>query len=96
MNKIVLRDFAELVPLLVTLIFLSSPILYPASKLQEYSWVADYNIPYRILDLVRSSIITGEFGILNVIKIIVVEFIAVITCFYLAEKYRYKIALWCD
>ncbi|MAV63870.1 MAG: hypothetical protein CMG00_01610 [Candidatus Marinimicrobia bacterium] len=92
----VVRDFAELVPLLVTLIFLSSPILYPASKLQEYSWVANYNIPYRILDLVRNSIITGEFGILNIIKIIVVEFIAVMMCFYFVEKYRYKIALWCD
>ncbi|MDC2963265.1 ABC transporter permease [Prochlorococcus sp. AH-736-K15] len=92
----IIRDFAELVPLLTTIIFLSSPILYPASKLEQYSWIATYNIPYRMLDLVRRSVLTGEFGIIKTLSILILEFFLVLVSLYLADKYRYKIALWCD
>ena len=61
-----IRDFAEIVPLLTTIIFLGSPILYPASKLENLAWIANVNIPYRILELVRNSILTGEVNYLNV------------------------------
>ena len=91
-----IRDFAELVPLLTTLIFLSSPILYPASKLEEYSWIANYNILYRALDLVRSSVLTGEFSLGTTLTIIVGEILIVGFLFKGIEKYRYKFALWCD
>jgi len=92
----VIRDFAELVPLLTTIIFLSSPILYPASKLKEYSWIANYNIPYRALDLVRRSILTGEYGVVKTLMIIFGELIILGCLFKIMEKYRYKFALWCD
>lgn len=92
----IIRDFAELVPLLTTLIFLSSPILYPASKLKEYSWIANYNIPYRALDLVRRSLLTGDYGVGKTLTIIFGEILTLAILFKFIEKYRYKFALWCD
>lgn len=92
----IIRDFAELVPLLTTIIFLSSPILYPASKLKEYSWIANYNIPYRALDLVRKAILTGEFGLLQNLTLIIGQLFIITFMFKIIEKYRYKFALWCD
>ena len=55
-----IRDFAEIVPLVTTIIFLGSPILYPASRLDDLAWIANVNIPYRVLDIVRSAILTGK------------------------------------
>ena len=49
-----IRDFAEIVPLVTTIIFLGSPILYPASKLDNLAWIANINIPYFLFGAVRT------------------------------------------
>ena len=91
-----IRDFAEIVPLLTTIIFLGSPILYPASKLENLAWIANVNIPYRILDLVRNSILTGEVNHLKCFFVLISELIILLLTFSYLEKKRTKIALWCD
>ena len=91
-----IRDFAEIVPLLTTIIFLGSPILYPASKLDNLAWIANVNIPYRILDLVRNSILTGEVNYLKCFFVLITELILLLFTFSYLEKNRTKIALWCD
>ena len=91
-----IRDFAELVPLLTTLIFLGSPILYPASRLENLAWINDFNIPYRILDLVRRTILTGEINYLQCLIILFIQIVIVISTFLLLETKRSQIALWCD
>ena len=91
-----IRDFAEIVPLLTTIIFLGSPILYPASKLENLAWIANVNIPYRILDLVRNSVLTGEVNHLRCFFVLISEFIILLFTFSYLEKKRTKIALWCD
>ena len=91
-----IRDFAEIVPLVTTIIFLGSPILYPASRLDDLVWIANINIPYRVLDLVRSAILTGQVNYLKCLLVLIVELILVLITFSYLEKYRTKIALWCD
>ncbi len=91
-----IRDFAEIVPLLTTIIFLGSPILYPASKLDNLAWIANVNIPYRILDLVRNSILTGEVNYLKCFFVLITELILLLFTFSYLEQNRTKIALWCD
>lgn len=91
-----IRDFAEIVPLLTTIIFLGSPILYPASKLDNLAWIANVNIPYRILDLVRNSILTGEVNYLKCLFVLITELILLLFTFSYLEQNRTKIALWCD
>ena len=91
-----IRDFAEIVPLITTIIFLGSPILYPASKLENLAWIADVNIPYRVLDLVRSAILIGEVNYFKSFLVLISELILLFFTFSYLEKNRTKIALWCD
>ena len=91
-----IRDFAEIVPLITTIIFLGSPILYPASKLDNLAWIADVNIPYRVLDLVRSAILTGEVDYFKCFLVLILGLILLLFTFSYLEKNRTKIALWCD
>lgn len=90
-----IRDFAELVPLLSTILFLSSPILYPAARLGNMEWIAKYNIVYRALDMVRRSVLSST-NIAKSIFIIFIETLFIIIMFWFIERIRYKIALWCD
>ena len=91
-----IRDFAELVPLLTTIIFLGSPILYPASRLENLAWITDFNIPYIILNLVRRTILTGEVDYLQCFIVLFIQIIILISTFLFLESKRSKIALLCD
>jgi len=91
-----IRDFAEIVPLVTTIIFLGSPILYPASRLDDFAWIAKVNIPYRVLDLVRTAILTGEVNYLECFFILIAGLVLLLFTFSYLERNRTKIALWCD
>ena len=91
-----IRDFAEIVPLVTTIIFLGSPILYPASRLDNFAWIAKVNIPYRVLDLVRTAILTGEVNYLECFFILISGLVLLLFTFSYLERNRTKIALWCD
>ena len=91
-----IRDFAEIVPLVTTIIFLGSPILYPASRLDDFAWIAKVNIPYRVLDLVRTAILTGEVNYLECFFTLIAGLVLLLFTFSYLERNRTKIALWCD
>tara|TARA_Y100001968_G_scaffold328490_1_gene375765 strand:- start:1763 stop:2542 length:780 start_codon:yes stop_codon:yes gene_type:complete len=52
-------DVAQLVPIVLQLVFLISPILYRKESLGSLSWIANINFIYQILDPIRTSIING-------------------------------------
>ena len=54
------RDFYQLVPIVLQLIFLISPILYRKDNLGAMSWTANLNPLYRVLSPVRHSLMAGE------------------------------------
>lgn len=54
------RDLYQLVPIVLQLIFLLSPILYKKDSLGSLRWAADLNPFYRVLGAVRHSLIQGE------------------------------------
>ena len=54
------RDFYQLVPIALQLIFLLSPILYRKDNLGEMAWTANLNPLYRVLSPVRHSLMAGE------------------------------------
>lgn len=54
------EDFFQLIPIIIQLLFLLSPILYQRSFLGSHSWVADFNPLYQILTSLRHSIINGQ------------------------------------
>ena len=54
------RDFYQLVPIALQLIFLLSPILYRKDNLGDMAWTANLNPLYRVLSPVRHSLMAGE------------------------------------
>ncbi len=52
-------DVGQLVPIVLQLVFLTSPILYRKESLGSLSWITDFNFIYQILDPIRNSIIEG-------------------------------------
>ena len=53
------NDIAQLVPILLQLVFLTSPILYRKESLGSIGWITNFNFIYQILDPLRVSIING-------------------------------------
>ena len=54
------RDFYQLVPIVLQLVFLLSPILYRKDNLGAMAWTANLNPLYRVLSPVRHSLMAGE------------------------------------
>ena len=54
------RDFYQLVPIVLQLVFLLSPILYRKDNLGAMAWTANLNPLYRVLSPVRHSLKAGE------------------------------------
>ena len=57
------HDILQLVPIVMQLLFLLSPILYVKEKLGKLAWFADYNIFYQYLSSLRFSLIHGTIDI---------------------------------
>tara|TARA_Y100001968_G_scaffold150128_1_gene137347 strand:- start:396 stop:1202 length:807 start_codon:yes stop_codon:yes gene_type:complete len=56
------RDLYQLVPIVLQLIFLLSPILYVKDNLGALVWTANINPLYRILSQVRNAMMTGSLN----------------------------------
>lgn len=54
------RDFYQLVPIVLQLVFLLSPILYRKDNLGAMAWTANLNPLYRVLSPIRHSLMAGE------------------------------------
>lgn len=69
------EDLYQLIPIVLQLMFLLSPILYRKEALGKMSWTADYNPLYIILSNFRDALISGEA---NKKEILIIMFINVI------------------
>ena len=54
------RDLYQLVPIVLQLVFLLSPILYEKKNLGAMAWTANINPLYRVLSPIRHSLMVGE------------------------------------
>ncbi len=54
------RDFYQVVPIVLQLVFLLSPILYKKANLGAYAWTANLNPIYRILSPVRHTLMSAD------------------------------------
>jgi lipopolysaccharide transport system permease protein len=54
------KDFYQLVPIVLQLVFLLSPILYKRSNLGSYEWIATFNPLYNAFAPLRDSLINAH------------------------------------
>ncbi len=63
-------DIAQLVPIILQLVFLTSPILYRKESLGNLEWITNLNFIYFILDPLRNSLINGSVDYKNSLLIL--------------------------
>ena len=68
-------DIAQLVPIVLQLIFLTSPILYRKESLGSLGWITNLNFIYQHLDPLRESIIHGTINYQNSFLLLIFNFV---------------------
>jgi lipopolysaccharide transport system permease protein len=71
------RDFYQLVPIILQLVFLLSPILYFKKSLGQFQWLAKLNPLYNSIGDLRDSILYGHAHALPVIVFLVVNLVGI-------------------
>ena len=81
------NDIAQLVPIVLQLVFLTSPILYIKDSLGSLSWITNFNFIYQVLDPLRSSIISGYVNYQNSILLLILNLLGlIVTIIYLQNE----------
>ncbi len=80
------KDFYQLIPVIVQLIFLLSPFLYEKKNLGSLTWTADYNPLYQVVNSVRETLITGEISFKKLIIIFIMNILGLCYSIRLLNK----------
>ena len=78
-------DIAQLVPIVLQLVFLTSPILYRKESLGSLGWITDLNFIYQILDPLRVSIINGTINYHNSLILLILNIVGLFLTIKLLE-----------
>lgn len=82
------RDLYQLVPIVLQLVFLLSPILYEKERLGPLMWTATFNPLYQILSSLRDGLISGQIQWVPVLVGLLINIVGFILSLWLLEKER--------
>ena len=88
------KDVAQLIPVILQLVFLASPIMFYKEAMGRAYIISKYNILYRSLDSVRAALLDGD---IILYKELILFPLLIISSFYVYKfilKLRNKIMLW--
>ena len=81
------NDIAQLVPIVLQLIFLTSPILYRKESLGDLEWITNVNFIYKVIEPIRLSLINGEIIYSEVFLLLFINVLGVVmTLFFLKSQ----------
>lgn len=69
------EDIFQIVPIVLQLMFLLTPILYKKEALGALAWTANCNAIYRILENLRSALIEGDLNLVQNLSILFMNLI---------------------
>ena len=84
-------DIAQLVPIILQLVFLTSPILYRKESLGSLAWITDINFIYQVLDPLRDSIIEGYINYRASLILLIVNLLGIILTITLLNNENKKL-----
>ncbi len=67
------KDFYQLIPVIVQLVFLLSPFLYEKKTLGSLNWTADFNPLYQVVNSLRETLLTGNLSLKKFFVILVMN-----------------------
>ena len=79
-------DIAQLVPIVLQLVFLTSPILYRKESLGSLSWITNVNFIYQFLDPLRVSIIEGYINYQHSILLLLINTTGLLMTIFLLDR----------
>ena len=82
------RDIYQLIPIVMQLLFLLSPILYQKKNLGNLSWIVNFNPLYRVLSPLRHALMHGELQLSQTLTVLLINIIGIILATYLLNKQR--------
>ena len=85
------EDLFQLIPIVLQLMFLLSPILYSKEALGTAGWTADINPLYQVLSSLRNAIVEGKVDVYQTIIILILNIIGTILAGWILEKQRRKL-----
>jgi len=88
------KDLGQLMPILLQLMFLVSPILYHREGLGRVGVLADYNPFYRILEPVRTAVIDGRVNLNGELLTLALNVLLVVLVALWLKRLRYRLPLW--
>lgn len=82
------RDLYQLVPIILQLTFLLSPILYEKKNLGQLGWTADFNPIYRIISPFRTGLMEGRVIWSQLMVIMLINLCGLVFALWLMKKER--------
>ena len=82
------EDFFQLVPIVMQLMFLLTPILYQKETLGSLAWTADLNPLYMVLSNFRHALIQGDLKLDQALPILLLNIFGVFLSVSLLERQR--------
>jgi lipopolysaccharide transport system permease protein len=82
------EDLYQLVPIMLQVMFLLSPILYKKEALGTLSWTAEINPLYRVLSNLRHALIEGQIKIDQTLSLLLINIIGIWVSAWLLERQR--------
>lgn len=85
------RDLYQLVPILLQLVFLLSPILYKKANLGPMAWTATINPIYQVLSPVRDTMMQGRVSLSAGLVLLAMNIFGVFLAVRLLNRERHKL-----
>ena len=82
------KDFYQLIPVVIQIVFLISPFLYKKEMLGKLSIITNFNPLYQIVSNIRDSLITGELYLTKFSLILLINIIGTYLSIYILKKSR--------
>ena len=82
------RDLYQLVPILLQLVFLLSPILYKKADLGAMAWTASVNPIYQVMATIRDTLMVGEVSVAKSVILLTMNGLGMLMAIKLLDRER--------
>tara|TARA_B100000579_G_scaffold121635_1_gene97885 strand:- start:79 stop:858 length:780 start_codon:yes stop_codon:yes gene_type:complete len=81
-------DISQLVPVVLQILFLVSPILYNKENLGDLLWISNINLPYQVISQVRDCLIFGEFNFRGCFFLLIFNLCGLYLSLYILQRQK--------
>ena len=82
------KDLYQLIPVILQMMFLVSPILYKKETLGNLSFTADLNPVFQALNFLREALITGNLSLKKLALMTIINVLGLLMSMYLLKRSR--------